>query len=347
MIMLSRMLLCALAAVTTSAAGPAYELLAGAEAMYELPATSPTAVLFLAHGCQHSATDFWAPTSAAPQCLGLPEEVRIVKSALRAGFAVIAISSQDRLISRCWDIDTDGPIVQKALTAFREQHNLAALPLVALGASSGGAFVLLLAGTVRFRAVISQIMAVPPPMLPEPMPPTLFVHMLRDQRTASMVNKCVRKLRNSSGAAAGSGQLEVRAQKPTAAFFTKRIEGLTHATATELHEALRRHKLLDADGYLAADPRGSPWRAAIRATPGLAEKLPGPGGGAKADSLVPDASAVAEALNVAWAAHEIVSDGIDVMLQFALNGSLKGGAGTGGLVEGARRSLRAQHELRR
>jgi hypothetical protein len=87
-----------LVAVTTTAAGPAYELLAGAEAMYELPATSPTAVLFVAHGCQHSATDFWAPTSAAPQCLGLPEEVRIVKAALRAGFAVIAISSQDRLI---------------------------------------------------------------------------------------------------------------------------------------------------------------------------------------------------------------------------------------------------------
>ena len=105
--------------------------------------------------------------------------------------------------------------------------------------------------------------------------------------------------------------------------------------------------MLDADGYLATDPRGSPWRAAIRAAPGLAEKLPGPGGGAKADSLLPDASAVAEALNVAWAAHEIVSDGIDVMLQFALNGSLKGGAGAGGLVEGARRSLRAQHELRR
>ena len=59
--------------------------------------------------------------------------------------------------------------------------------------------------------------------------------------------------------------------------------------------------------FLADDPRRSPWRDAIRATQGLGEKLPGPGG-ERADSLRPDESAVAEALNVAWAMHEIVSD---------------------------------------
>ena len=60
-----------------------------------------------------------------------------------ARLAVVALSSADRR-SRCWSMDQDGPRVASALTAWRASHGLAALPLGALGASSGGAFVLLL-----------------------------------------------------------------------------------------------------------------------------------------------------------------------------------------------------------
>lgn len=35
--------------------------------------------------------------------LGLPEEVRITEAALAAGFLAVALSSQDRAGSRCWD----------------------------------------------------------------------------------------------------------------------------------------------------------------------------------------------------------------------------------------------------
>ena len=35
--------------------------------------------------------------------VGLPEEVRIVEAALAEGYAVVALSSQDRTRIRCWD----------------------------------------------------------------------------------------------------------------------------------------------------------------------------------------------------------------------------------------------------
>ena len=34
---------------------------------------------------------------------GLPEEVRITEAALAEGFAIVALSSQDRTHNRCWD----------------------------------------------------------------------------------------------------------------------------------------------------------------------------------------------------------------------------------------------------
>ncbi len=34
---------------------------------------------------------------------GLPEETRITGAALAEGFAVVALSSQDRTHNRCWD----------------------------------------------------------------------------------------------------------------------------------------------------------------------------------------------------------------------------------------------------
>jgi zinc transporter 2 len=57
---------------------PTYEAIGGAEVVWHSP-PNPKAILFLAHGCNHQATDFWHPTSACPQCTGLPEEVRIAR----------------------------------------------------------------------------------------------------------------------------------------------------------------------------------------------------------------------------------------------------------------------------
>jgi hypothetical protein len=293
-----------------SVTGPHYGPLGPAvEAMWELPERmQPTSVLFLAHGCNHQGTDFWwfASPDSSKSCLGLPEEVRIAKAALKAGLAVVAVTSTDRM-SGCWNFEVDGPIVRDALAAFKAKAQLvASLPVVAFGASSGGAFVLQLPALMPgLKAVVSQIMAIPPAMLPSPMPPTLFVHMARDGRTTSMVHKCVRKLKQSGGVA---HQIEVPPKKISAEFFSERIERLAPATATQLHSAIKAGGLLDGDGMLLEDPRRSPWREALEKVPGLLAALPGPRAEGPPDSLRPDQSALAEVLNVAWAAHEIMSD---------------------------------------
>ena len=105
-------------------------------------------ILAVFHGCSHSATDFFAPSRKCSSCLALPEEVRITNAALAQGYIVLAISSTDRHTHRCWNFEVDGPMVKDALEAFRFVHSLPEEPLVALGASSGGAFALMLPSLV-------------------------------------------------------------------------------------------------------------------------------------------------------------------------------------------------------
>ena len=92
-----------------------YELLDGVELVWQRPRGAERAVILLAHGCSHSATDFFPfDRKKCTKCLGLPEERRIVQAALARGFVAVAISSADRVHSRCWDPQTDGPRVRVA-----------------------------------------------------------------------------------------------------------------------------------------------------------------------------------------------------------------------------------------
>ena len=124
-------------------------------------------------------------------------------------------------------------------------------------------------------------------MLPSPMPPTLFVHMPRDTYTAANVQKCLRRLRTRGA------QIEVKPQAITAALFSTKIHGLSERVAAQLVDALRNAHMLDSEGFLADDPRGSAWRNAVRSTPGLLAALPGVTA-AEHDSLVADQSPVSE-----------------------------------------------------
>ena len=92
------------------------EKILGTEAVWQKPSITAKGLLFLAHGCNHGAIDFWPQSPRCAQCIGLPEEVRITKEALQAGWAVVAMSSSDRIGSRCWNFDIDGPAVAGALS---------------------------------------------------------------------------------------------------------------------------------------------------------------------------------------------------------------------------------------
>lgn len=136
--------------------------------------------LFVAHGCSHAATDFWPQSRSCPRCIGLPEEVNITARGLARGYAVVAVSSADREVHKCWDgsVGDDGAPspdtrnVLRVLATLAEREDLLGLPVYALGASSGGAFVLQLAAhapgaAVSLAGICSQVMALPPSMLIE------------------------------------------------------------------------------------------------------------------------------------------------------------------------------------
>ena len=72
------------------------------EVIFQVPSTTsgPSALLVLAHGCIHTADDFFPASPSCPTCRGMPIESRIARSALDRGFTVMAVTSQDRLTGR-------------------------------------------------------------------------------------------------------------------------------------------------------------------------------------------------------------------------------------------------------
>jgi hypothetical protein len=307
------------------------------ELVWQPPDAPPTAgVLFLAHGagaararlrvplaltrsrfsalllgCSHSAGDFW-PADAPGcdgHCLGLPEERRITEAALAARLFVVAASSADRALKRCWWPATDGPRVASALTTLLQREGVIDAPLFALGASSGGAFVTQLPFFVaNVSALCVQIMgAAPESLLPRAgasFPPSRWVHMPRDAAMASFVASALTALQSAEQTAE---EARVAPQRVTPDFLASRVPSIDANASAAVAAALQAAGLLDAEGFLRADPRRSDWRAALQ---GL------PAGTLRSDTLAADASPIAEELNVAWAQHEIVSDGINDTLAF-------------------------------
>ena len=189
-----------------------------------------------------------------------------------------------------------------------------------MGASSGGAFVLQLPQLLPLKAVVSQIEAIPPQMLehPSPFPPTLFVHMRRDERTSAMVHRCVRKLR---GGGSADAQLLVRPLLDHAHLLLRSHRRRDAAASKQVVDALASARLVGADGQLSDDPRATDWRSVVKAAQQAGAALPGVRPGV-ADSLEADASAVSEVLNVAWAMHEITSDPMGEILHFVAHARL-------------------------
>lgn len=150
---------------TPSCPGPhVSQVIEGLDTLWQLPpGANRSGVLFFAHGCSHSATDFWPSRLQGgwecPECLGLPEELIIRRIALARGYAFVAISSLDR-DDRCWGTtmnvkaSQDGQHVPKVLATVVKEEGLEGLPLYAAGASSGGAFALMLPHLMKLQVCV-------------------------------------------------------------------------------------------------------------------------------------------------------------------------------------------------
>ena len=179
------------------------------EFVYQFPSLSnldaSIGVLFLAHGCSHSATDFWPKFDlGCPKCRGLPVEKAIVVEALTREYIVIAATAQDTSTG-CWG-SADLPRAVRAINFVRKQINLPEeVPNFLLGASSGGAFVGALAvhmneqaqelkqPYMRVSGVNIQISPLQRQywkrqLFDQKLLPSIhFVHMSRDKRTTTII----------------------------------------------------------------------------------------------------------------------------------------------------------------
>jgi hypothetical protein len=328
----------------------------------------PRGFLLLFHGCSHSAKDFCFAGSRCPGCLGLPEELRFVAAGLRAGLHVIAISAANTR-SGCWtsarraakvavDSVTNESIYWNSVDHAGVLHVLRAvgvldsvLPIIAMGASSGGAFAASLPALLgeRLIGVAVQISASRLVWRNEEVHEgssdtrslrVIYSVMQRDAGTTMAARALARGIAAQRGSLldhAATSKVVWVAPEVGVAFFSKaptpvigsafseRIPFFPKNVSQELVDALLAAGVADEKSLLLlADPRRtiSKWTAALRPiimeraakTIGLAPSSIR----ALADSLKPDKSGISEVLNVLYANHEFFADHAESMISFLL-----------------------------
>jgi hypothetical protein len=200
---------------------------------------------------------------------------------------------------------------------LRASLNLGSLPVFAIGASSGGSFVGILALRFDFiTAVSSQIMSFDVAGLVESKikgmaaPWIEFVSMPRDRYTEEDVRGNVISLMNIK---VNVQKRECRPLPITPSFLSERTRAgrfpVSESYSGEIAVALRHAGFTDASGYLLHDPRGSDWRLVLeRSSPHIT--------GIEDMAMGPDESALSEALNVAYAFHEFCATSIEETFAF-------------------------------
>lgn len=260
----------------------------GTEVIYQIP-SSPKAVLFVAHGCNLHAYDFWDKSPNCPRCTGLPEDRLFVLRALELNMAVITISS----LGKCWSYKREMENVQWIIQNWVRSNKLGNLPKFAMGASSGGYFVSALATKMEFSSVCIMITAgvFGNIDIQKNYPPTLFVHMVKDRIRAHAILSNMAQLTE-----AGVEVKEIRCEQfpLDAGFLTKRIPGLDQSFADKLIEVFHERGFLDEKGYLKKDGRVIKWKETLLEKKLIHEKF----------ELL---SHVNEELNLAFAYHEFTS----------------------------------------
>ncbi|KAK1419756.1 hypothetical protein QVD17_29067 [Tagetes erecta] len=267
---------------------PTVQILNGTELIWQIP-NSPKSILFLAHGCNGKAANFWDKSVKCEHCVGLPEERAIVLEALARKFAVIAVSSK----GKCWSLMKETLIVEGIIKFWVKKHNLESLPVVALGASSGGYFVSMLASKMKFSSIVVMIAegVFDRIDVTERYPPTLFVHMPKDGRRKKMIDVNVEALRRKGVDVA---EVECRELQLSPRFLADRVPGLELKVSVELFDLFREKGFVDKNGYLIDDGRVLPWKEAMNERKvNIPNKL-----------LV---SYIQEELNLAFAYHEMTS----------------------------------------
>lgn len=234
--------------------------------------------------------------TTCPDCVGLAEELRIVRLVLEQGYTPVAVSSVNRKRA-CWST-ADIPRIQQVLqhALFRDHDKI-----VAMGASSGGSFAAQLLTHNVAHAALVMVMGLSDNIVAQLQTqqhkPIFLAPMPRDKATTQRAVQNHLSLPNSSRLDTTSCD----SLPLTASNLIQRVPGMTHEAAQSLIYALQQARHLDTSTHmLLVDPTRSDWRSLVspnNATHWL-DKF----------SLAPGFSPLAKALHRAWAFHEYCSE---------------------------------------
>ncbi|BBN09541.1 hypothetical protein MPTK1_4g20580 [Marchantia polymorpha subsp. ruderalis] len=244
---------------------PTYENVDGTEYVWQIPSFSDPSkkvrgIVFFAHGCYGRSTFFWDTHPNCENCTGMPEERLLTLNSLSRGYAVIAVSST----AECWKASVDVPKVVTVLKSWTARYRLEHLPVVALGASSGGYFVSILAAQYKFQSLVIQISylgKVDGMVIDSTYPPTLFVYMPKDTRLALRI-KDSRNLLRSKGVE--TDEVLCTELKVTPHFFSNKIPAINDDVSEKLVAVFKDYGLLNHAGYMKLDGRSSGWIGPVR-----------------------------------------------------------------------------------
>lgn len=273
----------------------------------------PAAVLVLFHGCARRAIDWFE----------YPLDAAVTRAAMSDyNMAVIAFDAVEQQ-RRCWAVSyppsnsRDAVRVKAALYGFlRKRGWLHGVPVVGLGASSGGSFVTTFAHTGMLHAQAVYISTgVRPSVTPancallygKRCPDTVFVHMPRDTYTSRGVDGASRSL-DARGTKVNVFDCPARPLKPDT--LAKAIPGLRGRTSMQVYNELLVGGFLSSQGMLFEDPRGSPWSELLLASSD-------PTVAAAVETRLGHAG-MEEVLNDLYAQHEMTAQFGHAVLQFLL-----------------------------
>lgn len=301
-------------------------------------------IALLLHACTHNALKFFSANSKCEECIGLSEELAIVRSVLSRGYAPLAVTSSEKKRG-CWGGGRDVDRVREALGEFRRilamsSPTASTTHAVAVGASSGGRFAAVVAaeGIVNGAIVIvsglgdnlhSRLVDMGPGL----MPPLYLAPMTRDKGTTRAVRKDIKEMEERASSHpkydAVSSTLPIFLDEDTcrplavdSVFLSGRVPNLSVSDAQAIVAALTDGEHLSRKtGMLIKDPTRSDWRDVLHQACGAVggdEYGPSIGGEGclRNQPLMPGRSPLAKALHRAWAFHEYCSEVIPLGLNF-------------------------------
>lgn len=300
------------------------------ETVFAIPDIKPIrGVIVLLHACTHNALKFFSKSPKCALCVGLSEELRIARILLARGYAILAITSQDR-ISGCWS-NRDKANVQAALIEFHsilnpslKNSDLIPSNSIAIGASSGGRFAAELAVDGVVKAALVMVMSLGPVLrerlatMGNTMPYIYLAPMPRDalttQATISDGDRICHVVGVSSGSRIILDTTTCVSLPVTTEYLYKRVPHMRRDMADKIVQALLKEQHLDSNWFLIKDPTVSNWRNVLQQSCGESCL--------EHQSLAPGLSPLAKALHRAWAFHEYCSDVVEKALDYFENASV-------------------------